>query len=181
MRTVDVVISIGWLVFWVGWLVAAANVKSGRRHWGRSTGARVVLILAVIALNRLRPFRHETTTQPALAAIGIALFVLGLALAVWARVHLGRNWGSPMSEKDDPELVTTGPYRWIRNPIYSGLILALVGTAFAINLHWLLVVALVGGFFVYSAFMEQRYMSEQFPDTYPAYRSSTKMLIPFVF
>ena len=86
-----------------------------------------------------------------------------------------------MTEKADPELVTTGPYRWIRNPIYSGLILALIGTALAISIQLLVVVVLVGGYFVYSAVMESRYMAEQFPDTYPAYRRSTKMLVPFVF
>lgn len=86
-----------------------------------------------------------------------------------------------MSEKDDPQLVTTGPYRWIRNPIYSGLILAMTGTALAVSLQWLLVVTVVGAYFVYSAFAEQRYMAEQFSDTYPAYRRATKMLIPFVF
>ena len=66
-----------------------------------------------------------------------ACFVLGLALAVWARVYLGRNWGMPMSRRADPELVTTGPYRRVRHPIYSGLILAMAGTAIAVSLYWL--------------------------------------------
>jgi len=50
-----------------------------------------------------------------------------------------------------------------------------------VSVYWLVVVALLGGYFVYSAFMEQRFMASQFPDTYPAYERSTKMLIPFVF
>jgi protein-S-isoprenylcysteine O-methyltransferase Ste14 len=86
-----------------------------------------------------------------------------------------------MAEKDDPDLVTTGPYRWIRNPIYSGIILAGIGTAIGVAPQWLVVVAVIGSYFVYSAVMEQRYMSSRFPDTYPAYRDSTKMLIPYVF
>ena len=85
-----------------------------------------------------------------------------------------------MSEKVDPELVTTGPYRTIRHPIYSGLILALAGSAIAINWYWLIAVALPGTYFVYSAYMEERYLARQFPDSYPAYKGATRMLIPFV-
>jgi protein-S-isoprenylcysteine O-methyltransferase Ste14 len=96
-------------------------------------------------------------------------------------VHLGRNWGTPMSEKEHPDLITSGPYRWIRNPIYSGLILAMIGTSVAVRLEWLIVAAIFGGYFVYCAVMEQRYMTAQFPQTYPAYRDATKMLIPYIF
>ena len=86
-----------------------------------------------------------------------------------------------MSEKADPELVTTGPYRTIRHPIYSGIILAIAGTTVAVSLYWLIAVVLVGAYFVYSAIMEERYMNERFPDTYPRYKQSTKMLVPFIF
>jgi protein-S-isoprenylcysteine O-methyltransferase Ste14 len=109
------------------------------------------------------------------------LYVLGLGLAVWARVYIGRNWGTPMSRKQDPELVTSGPYRMVRHPIYSGIILASIGTAVAISLYWLIVAALFGAYFIYSALQEERFMAEQFPNTYPEYKRSTKMLIPFVF
>ena len=85
-----------------------------------------------------------------------------------------------MSRKDEPELVTTGPYRFVRHPIYTGIILAAVGTAVAGNWLWLTVVALMAGYFVYAAVVEERYLTVQFPDAYPAYRRSTWMLVPFV-
>lgn len=85
-----------------------------------------------------------------------------------------------MTQKNEPELVTGGPYRLVRHPIYSGILLATVGTAVALNWRWLVIVALAGIYFVYSATVEERYLAEQFPDTYPAYKRSTKMLIPFV-
>jgi protein-S-isoprenylcysteine O-methyltransferase Ste14 len=181
MRAIDLVIGIGWVVFWLGWIAAAFRVKSGRTRWRYSVGVRLVIIAMVLLLERVRAFRRPLSHDPALAGIGLGLFLVGMAVAIWARVHLGRNWGMPMSEKADPELVTTGPYRWVRNPIYSGLLLAVIGTAIAVDAEWLVVVLGVGAYFVYSAFMEQRLMAQQFPDTYPAYRSSTKMLIPFVF
>ena len=86
-----------------------------------------------------------------------------------------------MSEKADPELVTTGPYSAVRHPIYSGIILAMAGTAVAVSWYWLVAVVLLGGYFIYSAVMEERYLAERFPDAYPRYKQSTKMLIPFVF
>ena len=181
MRVVDIIIVIGWVAFWLGWLAAAASAKSGRIRWGSHIGVRVALALLVVLLLRQRVLHHPSNHNDALAIVGLVLFVLGLGVAVWARVHLGRNWGQPMSEKEDPELVTTGPYRWVRNPIYSGLILAMLGTAVAVNIQWLVVAIPVSGFFVYSAVMEARYMATRFPDTYPAYQDSTKMLIPYVF
>jgi protein-S-isoprenylcysteine O-methyltransferase Ste14 len=181
MHAVDVVIGVGWLAFWAYWLAAAVGVKAGRRQWKRFLGIRLVLVLVVFSLLRARVISGHTKNDPWLAGIGLAVFVAGLSLAIWARIHLGRNWGEPMSEKNDPELVTTGPYRWIRNPIYTGLILGMIGTAIAVSIVWLVIVTVLGAYFVYSAVMEQRFMASQFPDTYPAYKRSTKMLVPFVF
>ena len=183
MYAVDLAIGVGWLVFWIYWLAASVGVKAGRTRWARFTGVRVAIILIVLLLLRLRVFKghHGVTSNPWLQGIGLAIFLLGLALAVWARIYLGRNWGMPMSEKADPELVTTGPYSVIRHPIYSGIILAMIGTTIAVSLYWLIAVVLVGAYFIYSAVMEERHMAEVFPDTYPRYKRSTKMLIPFIF
>ncbi len=184
MRGVDIVIGAGWIVFWIGWLVASATAKAGRSNWTRFAGFRIAIILIVLLLVRLRVLKGHgaaATADPLLWGIGLAAWALGLGLAIWARIYIGRNWGMPMSQKAEPELVTTGPYHRIRNPIYSGIILALIGTAIAISVYWLVAVALVGGYFIYSAVVEERYLAGQFPDTYPAYKQSTKMLIPFIF
>jgi protein-S-isoprenylcysteine O-methyltransferase Ste14 len=81
----------------------------------------------------------------------------------------------------DAELVVTGPYRYVRNPIYSGLILAALGTAVAVSWYWLVAVVFVGAYFIYSATVEERIMERLFPNDHPAYKRSTKMLIPYVF
>lgn len=86
-----------------------------------------------------------------------------------------------MTQKDDPELVTSGPYRLVRHPIYTGILTAGVGTAIGLNWRWLIAVALAGAYFVYSATVEERYLTGQFSDAYPAYKRSTRMLVPFVF
>jgi protein-S-isoprenylcysteine O-methyltransferase Ste14 len=86
----------------------------------------------------------------------------------------------PMSQKVDPELVTAGPYSRVRHPIYSGIILAMVGTTIAVSLYWLVAVVVMGAYFLYSAMVEERSMGRLFPDSYPQYKRSTKMLIPFI-
>lgn len=182
MHVVDLVILVAWVVFWIYWLVASVGVKSGRSRWSRFAGFRVAVILIVLLLVRIRAFNGQTiTNDPWLEGIGLVIFASGLALAVWARMYLGRNWGTPMSQKVDADLVTTGPYRRVRHPIYSGIVLAMVGSAVAVSWYWLIAVALLGTYFVYSAVMEERYMTRLFPDDYPDYKRSTKLLIPFVF
>ena len=95
-------------------------------------------------------------------------------------MHLGRNWGIPMTQKDEPELVTSGPYHLVRHPIYSGILVAGVGTAVALSWLWLIAVALAGLYFIYSAKVEEHYLTERVPDAYPAYKRSTKMLVPLI-
>jgi protein-S-isoprenylcysteine O-methyltransferase Ste14 len=179
---VELVFAVGWAVFWLYWFVAAFSMKRGRVPWTRELGIRAVIVVVVIILVRLGTFRdHGLNADPWLAGVGLVLFALGLGFAIWARVHIGRNWGTPMTQKDDPELVTSGPYHLVRHPIYSGILLAGIGTAVALSWLWLTAVVLAGIYFLYSATVEERFMTEQFPDTYPQYARSTRMLVPFVF
>ena len=182
MTAIEVVFAVGWGAFWLYWLVAAFSIKKGRVVWSRELRIRVVIVLLAVLLVRLRAFRdHGVNTDSWRAGVGLVLFALGLGVAIWARVELGRNWGTPMTQKEEPELVTGGPYHLVRHPIYSGVLTAGVGTAFALSSLWLVAVALAGVYFVYSATVEERYLTEQFPDVYPAYKRSTKMMVPFLF
>ncbi len=181
MHVIDFVILGGWVAFWIYWLVASVGVKAGQSRSGGFVAIRVGIFLVVLLLVRSRALRAHDVTNPWLQGVGLAIFLLGLALAIWARLYLGRNWGTPMSRKDDPELVTTGPYHSVRHPIYSGIILATIGTAIAVSLYWLVAAVLLGAYFIYSAFVEERLMTSLFPDSYPDYKRSTKMLVPFVF
>ena len=182
MKAVEFVFAIGWAAFWIYWLVAAFSMKRGRVAWSRELRIRALIAVAAILLIRFGAFRdHGLNTDPWRAGLGLVLFAVGLGFAIWARVHIGRNWGTPMTQKDDPELVTSGPYHLVRHPIYSGILVAGVGTAVALSWIWLVAVVLAGAYFVYSATVEERFMTEQFPDSYPVYRRSTKMLVPFIF
>jgi len=179
MHALKTAIAVAWIVFWVYWLVSAFGAKEGTGG-RRRIPANGLSALAVIVLLRVLRGGSLAVHSQVLAAIGAVVFACGIALAIWARVHLGRNWGMPMTEKTELELVTSGPYRFVRHPIYSGLLAGLLGTALATNLIGLIVVAVLAAYFYYSASVEERNLTATFPTAYPAYRSSTKMLVPFV-
>ena len=182
MVAAGIVIGVVWVAFWLYWFVSAADAKSANRS-GRAAyvATRVVLVVVIHLLSRLHIFRSRVALHaPWLLALGLVLFFAGLGLAVWARLYIGRNWGMPMSQKQDPELVTTGPYSKVRHPIYTGIISAMIGTALALSLLWLTVAAILGGYFIFSATREEKYMASQFPATYPAYKRTTRMLIPYI-
>jgi protein-S-isoprenylcysteine O-methyltransferase Ste14 len=179
MDTLRTAITIGWIVFWIYWLGSAVAVKRGKASRRRIPLGGVTAISVILLVHVFRG-ADLAVNSPLLAAIGALVFALGIALSVWARVHLGRNWGMPMTQKAEPELVTSGPYRLIRHPIYSGLLLAVLGTALANNLGGLIVVAILAVYFYYSASVEERNLTATFPTAYPAYRAGTRMLIPFV-
>ena len=85
-----------------------------------------------------------------------------------------------MSLREKPELITSGPYQFVRHPIYSGFLLAMFGTGLADGTTWLLILIVMGIYFIYSAKTEEKMMLKEFPEKYPAYMKKTKMLIPFV-
>src|SRR5579875_1616693 len=128
-----------WIVFLVVWLAAALTTK--RRDKRAGSSLRLPLGLVVLALilafnGRLAQTwlaRQLLPNSSALALAGAALTLAGMALAFWARFHLGRNWGPAATMRVDHELVTSGPYAFLRHPIYVGMGVALAGTALAIG------------------------------------------------
>ncbi len=179
MHALQTAIAIAWVLFWIYWLASAFNAKEGRGG-RRRLPATGLTALSVVLLIRVFRGGSLAVHSVVLEAIGAVVFASGLALAIWARIHLGRNWGMPMTEKAEPELITSGPYRIVRHPIYLGLLLGVLGTALATDLIGLIIVAVLGGYFYYSASVEERNLTATFPTAYPAYRAATKMLIPFV-
>jgi protein-S-isoprenylcysteine O-methyltransferase Ste14 len=179
-----------WFFLAAYWAIAAVRAKravgrpSWRGHMGVRLGLAALLVLALrvpVVRDAFRHARVPLAVSGLAGAIGVACCALGIGLAVWARVHLGRNWGMPMSRKQDPQLVTSGPYAFVRHPIYTGIILAMLGSAIAVNPFWLIPLIAIAIYFVVSARREEAYLITQFHDEYRAYMKRTKMLLPFVF
>jgi protein-S-isoprenylcysteine O-methyltransferase Ste14 len=118
---------------------------------------------------------------PAIQAAGLALTILGCSFAIWARVTLGSNWSGLPNVKREHELVVRGPYGLVRHPIYSGLLLALAGSAIAADKSfWTLALVLFAGSYAVKMRQEEQLMMQTFPEDYPAYRRRVKALIPGV-
>jgi protein-S-isoprenylcysteine O-methyltransferase Ste14 len=177
------IVGVSWLVFLAVWAVLATvyGGSAPRTFSPRARAVRLLLfvgfLLAMIYGWNLRLFGAWSAN---VANAGSALCVLGLAFAIWARVSLASNWGMPMTLHANPELVTSGPYRFVRHPIYTGLTAMLFGTALVFP-----IAALPGGLMIayslHSARREERDMERRFPDAYPAYRQRSKFLVPFLF
>jgi len=109
-RHVELFFAIGWAAFWFYWLVTAMSMKRGRVPWSRELAIRAVIVIIVILLIRFGVFRsHGLNTDPWRAGLGILLFALGRAFAIWARVYIGRNWGTPTTQKSDQWSLPPGP------------------------------------------------------------------------
>jgi len=175
-----------WVVFVGYWIYSAKGAKRtiGRPFFGTGIAWRLVIVLAVIVVAKFQPrilLQTFISFSPWWGVVGCVLAVAGVAIAIWARYYLGRNWGMPMSVKENAELVTGGPYQWVRNPIYTGVILALLGSGLVAGVWWLVICSASIVYFILSVFQEERIMLKTFPNSYPQYKAHTWRLIPFVF
>lgn len=199
MITYNAVIITSWAVFLLVWVLTSFNVKRDVAGggliglWQRYWVVRLALMaLVVFVVTRLYTHSARLVGPAALNArelfaaplalnwAGAALSVFGIGIAVWARLYLGRNWSSRPVAKEGHELVTTGPYAYVRHPIYTGVIMAALGTALTGTLFGVGVFFIATGIFLSRIPREERIMQELFPNEFPAYRARTKRLIPFV-
>jgi protein-S-isoprenylcysteine O-methyltransferase Ste14 len=176
-------VALSWAVFLAVWGAYALRAK--RTVNAPSTSLswwRIVAVFAVFIALNFSGFHINISYRPTdvVGSIGVLICALGIAFAVWARIYLASNWGMPMSVKESPELITTGPYAYIRHPIYTGVLLAMLGSALVTGPVWGIVMLLFGGYFIYSALQEEKLLIKEFPEQYQAYKSRSKMLIPFI-
>ncbi|RUX85474.1 isoprenylcysteine carboxylmethyltransferase family protein, partial [Mesorhizobium sp. M2A.F.Ca.ET.040.01.1.1] len=115
-----------------------------------------------------------------LGGIGAAITIAGMALLVWARQALGRNWSQTVSAKQEHELVRSGPYSRLRHPMYTGGLLASIGSVIVVGGPFVFLLILLGAIFIWRVGAEDRLLARQFPDEFPEYARRTNALIPFV-
>jgi protein-S-isoprenylcysteine O-methyltransferase Ste14 len=173
-----------WILWALYWLAAARGVKAVREREGRrSRLAFVITMLIVAAL-----LAHRWPGWLGLRIVpggwvrywsAVTLIAAGLGFSVWARRVLGGNWSGTVTLKVGHELIVRGPYRWVRHPIYSGLLLALLGSALAPGevrgfLAFLIALMAIWG----KSRLEESFMERQFGERYIAYRRSSWALVP---
>jgi protein-S-isoprenylcysteine O-methyltransferase Ste14 len=177
----------GWTLWLLYWRISAGHVK--RTQWHESVASRTSHLVPVLlgAWLLVVPAHgwgalQVTPQTPALYGAGVALLAAGLGFSCWARAILGLNWSATVTLKSGHELVHTGPYHWVRHPIYTGLLTAILGGVLAQGtLQGWIAVALMTAGFVRKLRIEERVLCQQFPLEYPRYRAQVAALIPGIY
>lgn len=177
-----------WTAWIIYWWISARNVKATRREENAASRAShfVPLVIAVMLIAPARlpgNFLGARFLPASFAAFatGATLVAAGMALSIWARIHLGRNWSGTVTMKHGHELIRGGPYRFVRHPIYTGLLAAFAGSAIARG-EWRGLVATLIAFLAlwHKLRIEERWLGEMFGDDYAQYRREVPALIPFL-
>ncbi len=176
-----------WLIFLAIWLAAAAQTKSTAEPacWRDQLSYRLpfaVTIVLLLASSRIPVLAIQiVSSTPATHFLAASFCVIGLVFAIWARAALGSNWSSAVTFKQSHELITGGPYRFVRHPIYTGVLLMLLGSALMqARLGSIAGLAFgVAGMWL-KLQREETLLLAHFRSEYTAYRARTKALIPFV-
>jgi protein-S-isoprenylcysteine O-methyltransferase Ste14 len=182
----QVIVDWMWLTLGVYWLVTALKTK--KTEVGEISSLRVLrlLILALIILLllthwlRIGPLAWRFVPRSVeIVWGGVVLTGFGVMLAIWARWHLGQNWSDKVVLKVDHELIRSGPYAYLRHPIYSGVLLAVIGTALAVG-EWrgILAFILLGSNYYVKATREEKILAGKFGEEFQEHRRRTSFFLP---
>ena len=185
----SLVVPICWIIFILDWSVSSLFVKKsltkqgpGWIIWRVAVALFVILFIRLNKSGALSFFRFSFQSYFSFLIPGSVLTVLGLFGAIWARFHLGRNWSGYATYKEDQTLVTTGPYKYVRHPIYTSMILMFIGTILYYgSLFMSVAFAILAIDFILRTGKEEAIMIELFGEKYTEYMKRTKRLIPFIY
>lgn len=188
MDTAFYLIRACWIIFVAVWILAAIWTKRAvyRESRAQRLGYSLLLFAGCYLVFKAERFNYPLNLRvlPANAAIAwiAAVFCLaGLGFSIWARFTLGRNWSGTVTLKEGHELIDRGPYRLVRHPIYTGLLVMIVATALAFGR----IIGFAGVLLAFASFWiklghEEKVLLKQFPERYRAYQQRVKRIIPFV-
>jgi protein-S-isoprenylcysteine O-methyltransferase Ste14 len=175
-----------WMVFFLYWAISALSSKVAKKT---ESGAERVQRMLPLAVAYLLLFYRGTSLgwlgkrfvpdSSAAAVIGLSLTAAGVAFAIWARWHLGANWSAIVSIREQHELIRSGPYRRVRHPIYTGMLLAMAGTALVLGeVRGLLAFAITLLAFYWKARKEEAWLTSEFGEDFNVHAHQTGMFLP---
>jgi protein-S-isoprenylcysteine O-methyltransferase Ste14 len=175
----------GWVIFSLYWEYAARNAAAAKSSESRSSRRVHVFLTNIALLLEIAPIQglgRWVPVSPIVMAAGLAIEAAGLALAIWARRHLGRNWSGEITVKVDHQLIRSGPYRLLRHPIYTGILVMYLGPMLVTG-EWLAVVGFGVALAAYwrKIRIEEATLDAAFGLAYDDYRRETWALVPGLF
>lgn len=184
-------IAICFLVFLVVWVATAFSTKRTVERAGFPWLAVAVFIAIGMFAAHVRHMNVDSADAgagllwhptPLLAIIGDLLALAGLEIMLWARFTLGRNWSALAVLKENHELIESGPYAYVRHPIYSGALLLVLGATIVFGRQAsleILVIVIVA--FLFKSRQEEALLTKHFPEAYPEYKKRVRAFIPFLY
>jgi protein-S-isoprenylcysteine O-methyltransferase Ste14 len=174
-----------WLIYSIYWEIAKFGASAAiTSESSFSRGIHVLLgnVAALMVLAPIHGMGRFLPLAPWIMTIGTAIAALGVGIAIFARIHLGRHWSGEITIKKDHELIRTGPYKSLRHPIYTGILTMYLGTTFVTG-TWLALLGLVLACIAYyrKIRLEEANLAVAFGASYDAYRQTSKALIPGIF
>lgn len=175
-----------WFVWCIVWLLMAAWSKPSKRRefpWQRLEHVLPMIIGFLLIYNHNFAWKflaiQIVPQNDILTIAGLLLTIGGLIFAVWARIALGANWSGTVTIKSGHSLIRRGPYKWIRHPIYTGLLLSMAGTVLLQGeVRALLGFALVLLALYRKAKREEQFLSEEFGEGFVEHAKHTGMFLP---
>ena len=174
-----------WYAVWTAW--AFQSKKTQQRESIASRLSYTFILLVAVWLmfftHQLGPWWHHSifTATAVTGSVAVALTALGFALTLWARYILGSNWSGNVTIKVAHELIRSGPYSFVRHPIYTGIIVAAAGTAIALDqTRGLIALALLWLGFTIKRLKEENFMRQTFGEQYVEYSRTTGAIFPLL-
>ena len=141
----------------------------------------VIWVLCVRLFSPVLMFERIIPDTAFFILTGLLITCAGLGFAVLARVHLGKFWSGRPSIRIDHKIIRTGPYRIVRHPIYTGMLIGMTGTAIAVGYFWVIcTIFLLLVVFILKIRLEEKFLEEEFGEEYIRYKQEVKALIPFL-
>jgi protein-S-isoprenylcysteine O-methyltransferase Ste14 len=175
-----------WYAFLTVWALAALRLKPVKMRDAFGPRLLQIALSSAAAFLLFSHFPAQSSMRArfmppvyGVEILGIILSWIGAAVAVWARLQLGANWSATVTRKVGHQLISTGPYAYMRHPIYSGMLLAVLGTVLVLG-EWRgwVALALVAVAFTIKAKREERFLADEFGGGYEQYRQSAGFLLP---
>jgi len=195
MNLLQILVTFAWLAWTIGWRIAARKVKPTARQENRGSimlrSAQVYISFVLLTADWFWPdsarfhsawlFTHFIAGGTRVEAISVVLVCAGFGFTTWARIQLAQNWSGSVTVKEGHELVESGPYRVVRHPIYTGLLLAVFGTALCNGEYRGLFALLLVTIALWRKLqLEEQWMTEIFGERYEKYKRRVAALVPFV-
>jgi protein-S-isoprenylcysteine O-methyltransferase Ste14 len=185
----SLVVPLCWIIFILDWSISSLFVKKSLTKrgpwwiiWRAIAALFVILFVHYNKSGALSFFRFSFQSFFSFVIPGSILAALGLFGAVWARINLGRNWSGYVTYKEGQTLVTTGPYKYIRHPIYTSMILMFIGTILYYGSLFVSIFLIILGItFILRTRKEEEIMIRLFGEKYTDYMKRTKRLIPLIY